>query len=183
VPGYHDNALEFWPLYPRAIRRLFTRSFTTGLNDPEARVRESEWRAAFAALRDQILYCACGQESFYCAETHCEEGGVGVCWSCGSLLVLPARLRLGNRLVILNQDTRLYPHHLNAGRQYDFSAPAAAMVENPGRPGQWGLRNLTQRSWAISSSYAAGHLDPGRTVALSANIRIDFGGTAGEILL
>ncbi len=47
VSGYQDNALIFWPLYPRFLRNLFTRAFTDGLKDPEnGRVRENEWRTA-----------------------------------------------------------------------------------------------------------------------------------------
>jgi serine/threonine protein kinase len=57
VPGYHDNALLFWPLYPPFLRDLFTRAFTAGLRDPKnGRVRESEWRKAFVQLRDAIAY-------------------------------------------------------------------------------------------------------------------------------
>src|SRR6185503_16695337 len=47
VPGYHDNALAFWPIYPQFVRNLFTHAFTDGIRDPQnGRVRESEWRAA-----------------------------------------------------------------------------------------------------------------------------------------
>ncbi len=182
-PGYHDNALAFWPLYPRAIRGLFTRSFTEGLHEPGKRVRESEWRAAFAVLRDQILHCTCGQESFYCPETHREEGGTGICWNCGSSLALPPRLWIGGRLVMLNRDSQLYPHHIEPGRQYDFSEPQATMVENPNRPGQWGLKNLSKRSWCIAAPESTSRtVDPGRSVALTPGVRIDFGTANAEIL-
>ena len=47
MPGFHDNALAFWPIYPEFLHKLFTRAFTDGLRDPaNGRVRESEWRAA-----------------------------------------------------------------------------------------------------------------------------------------
>jgi hypothetical protein len=35
VPGLHDNALAFWPIYPQFLRDLFIQSFTAGIRDPE----------------------------------------------------------------------------------------------------------------------------------------------------
>src|SRR4051812_36185407 len=53
VPGYQDNAIAFWAVYPQFFRDLFTRAFTHGLTDPQnGRVRETEWRAAMLRLRD-----------------------------------------------------------------------------------------------------------------------------------
>ncbi len=184
ITEFHDNALEFWPLYPCGIRRLFTRSFTEGLREPQKRVRESEWRAAFASLRDQIFYCACGQESFYCAETYEESGRVEPCWSCGRVPALPPHVRIGSRLVMLNRDSRLFPHHIDVSRQYDFTAPVAAVVENPNRPGQWGLQNLSPHTWWITAPHAAARsIDPGRSTAIAGGARIDFGSAVGEILI
>ena len=86
VAGLHDNALAFWPIYPRFLRDLFTRAFTEGLRDPQhGRVRESEWRAAMVRLRDAIVYCAgCQAENFYDAGALRGAGGrPGACWACG----------------------------------------------------------------------------------------------------
>jgi hypothetical protein len=57
VPGFHDNVIAFWPLYPQYIRDMFVEAFTQGLHDPLERVRESEWRAAMVRMRDAIIYC------------------------------------------------------------------------------------------------------------------------------
>jgi hypothetical protein len=64
IPGYHDNAIAFWPIYPASLKVLFTKAFTLGLRDPQhGRVRESEWRRAMVEIRDAILYCTrCGSE-------------------------------------------------------------------------------------------------------------------------
>jgi eukaryotic-like serine/threonine-protein kinase len=58
VPGYHDNALMFWSIYPQFLRDLFTKAFTYGIRDPKSgRVSETEWQAVMARLRDSIIYC------------------------------------------------------------------------------------------------------------------------------
>ncbi|MEM4724188.1 MAG: hypothetical protein QXP01_04180, partial [Candidatus Hadarchaeum sp.] len=122
VPGYHDNAIIYWQIYPQFLRDLFTRSFTDGIRDPKnGRVRESEWRKAFVQLRDLILYCGrCGAENFYDVEK-LRGGKPHICWSCNNGIQLPPRIRLGKMVVVLNYDTRLYPHH--AGKLYDFTTP------------------------------------------------------------
>jgi DNA-binding helix-hairpin-helix protein with protein kinase domain len=184
LPTRHANALAFWPIYPRSIRQLFTRAFVDGLNDPAKRVRESEWRTALARLRDQIFYCECGQENFYCSETHRETGAYArACWSCGRLPKLPLRLQIGVHQMMLNWDTRLFPHHIEPDLPYDFTAPAAEMTENPNRPGQWGLKNLSNCSWRVFTAEGQVRgVDPGRSVALAMGTRIDFGRAHGEVI-
>ena len=37
LPGYHDNALAYWPIYPRFLQEKFIQSFTAGIERPEDR--------------------------------------------------------------------------------------------------------------------------------------------------
>jgi len=186
VPGVHENALAFWPLYPQFVRDLFTEAFTDGLRDPEnGRVRESEWRAAMVHLSDSIYYCAnCGMEAFYDIHAlRAAGGGLGECWSCGHQLVLPPRIRIGDAVVMLNFDTRLYPHHVDASRLYDFSTPVAEITQHPTKPQIWGLRNLSQEKWTVTTNEGQSFSDvpPGRSVTLTVGTRINFGKSEGEI--
>ncbi len=186
VGGVHDNALVFWPLYPRFVRDLFTRSFTTGLTDPvNGRVRESEWRSALSRLRDSIFYCGhCGSENFYDVDALRASGGLpGSCWSCGNALVLPPRIRVGDAVVMLNHDTRLYPHHVDDDRLYDFGTPVAEVVRHPKDPSIWGLRNLGTEKWTVTTDAGQTYQDvaPGRSATLAVGTRINFGKQEGEI--
>lgn len=183
VPGYHDNALAFWPIYPQFLRDLFTRAFTVGLHDPHARVRESEWRSAMVQLRDAIFYCArCGAENFYDGEMLRTAGKLSPCWACASELLLPPRIRIGKQLIMLNHDTRLYPHHVDDTRLYDFGTPIAEIVQNPKDPRIWGLKNLSTEKWVITRPDASTQdVEPGRSVTLQGGIRINFGAKEGEI--
>lgn len=184
VPGLHDNALEFWPLYPRFLQELFVRAFGVGLRDPDGRVRESEWRSALARLRDSIFYCGrCGNENFYDAERLQANGGdPGACWSCRDALRLPPRLRIDNRTIVLNHDTRLYPHHLDPQRLYDFGAPWAEVARHPTRADLWGLKNLSDGKWVMTDADGeAKDVEPGRSVGLASGAKIRFGAATGEI--
>lgn len=184
VPGYHDNALLTWPIYPKFLRDLFTKAFTTGISDPaHGRVREGEWRVAMIRARDSIVYCRhCGTENFYDRESAQTAEG-GICWSCQRRYRIPFRIRIGRNVVILNHDTRLFPHHVDEQRPYDFTSPIAEVARHPSDPDRWGLRNLTAQSWhlQINGDPAPVEVAPGRTAALSNGARINFGPSEGEI--
>jgi DNA-binding helix-hairpin-helix protein with protein kinase domain len=185
VAGYHDNALRNWPIYPKFMRDMFIRAFTDGIRDPQnGRVRESEWRVAMVRLRDALYYCgSCGAENLYDADALQVSGGApGACWRCKKPTKLPYRIRIGKTVVILNHDTRLYPHHVDGNRMYDFSAPVAEVARRPNNPDVWGLKNLSGEKWVCTAtSGALQAVEPGRSVSLTPGSRINFGGTEGEI--
>ncbi len=187
VPGYHDNVLAFWPLYPQFLRDLFTQAFTEGLHDPQnGRVRESEWRAAMVRLRDSIVYCAdCGSESFYDADALRASGGKPApCWACNKEVKLPPRIRIGNNVVMLNHDTKLFPHHIDDQKLYDFSQPVVAVTQHPKDPSIWGLKNLSNEKWAVTTADGAVmDVEPGRNARLAVGIKVNFGKVVGEVRL
>jgi len=147
VPGEHDALLSFWPVYPTSLRKLFTRAFTEGLLDPDARVMENEWRKEMCGLRDAIFYCdRCTAENFYDLDRARQKKTMNPCWGCGKVLETPPRMRLGGEheplFVVLSQGARLFPHHLESD-PYNFSRILAEVTEDPP-----GLRNLSGSSWA-----------------------------------
>jgi DNA-binding helix-hairpin-helix protein with protein kinase domain len=185
LPGYHDNALALWPIYPQFLRDLFTRAFTQGIHDPDrGRVRESEWRAALVRLRDSILYCTqCGAENFYDMEALRQNGGQpGECWACAATHRYPPRIRLGKEIMLLNHDSRLFPHHLDDNERYNFRQPLAEVVQHPRHPQIWGLKNLSRQKWVTTDRSGAIHdVLPSQTVTLSSGVRIHFGQREGEV--
>lgn len=184
VRGFHDNALAFWPLYPEFLRGLFTRAFTDGIRDPQnGRVRESEWRAAMVKLRDSVIYCSkCKAENFYDPQRIQADGGAGKCWSCQRDLKLPARIRIGTNVVMLNHDTELCHHHIDAAGGYDFTKVIASVSQHPSDPTKWGLKNNSGSRWTCN--YQDGRVvdvEPGKNLALQSGIRVNFGKAEGEI--
>jgi eukaryotic-like serine/threonine-protein kinase len=185
VPGYHIRVRDYWPLYPQFIRDMFVQAFTAGLRDPYGgRVRVSEWRKALISLRDTIIYCAqCSSENFYdLAALKASGGKPGTCWSCKSALALPPRLRVGDAVVMLNYNTRLYPHHVDPDRAYDFSTPIAEVNRHPTNPRIWGIRNLTLEKWVITlDDGTIKDVEPGRSMTLTPGVKINFGKREGQI--
>ena len=187
VPGYHDNVLIFWPIYPQFLRDLFTKAFTEGIRDPQnGRIRESEWRAAMIRLRDSIVYCVyCGAENFYDVDALRDSSGKpSSCWSCKRHIQLPPRIRIDKNIVTLNHDTQLFAHHIDDQRMYDFEQSIAAVTQHPTDPGIWGLKNLSSEKWVITTADdTTKDVPPGRSVTLVVGTTINFGKAKGEIRL
>lgn len=186
LPGYHDNALALWPVYPHFLQELFVRAFTGGLHDPHSRVTETVWRNGLLRLRDAIFYCShCGAENFYDLTAVQQSGGSpGTCWACHETHRLPPRMRIdrGREVVMLNHNTHLYPHHLDASKNFSFKEPVAAVVQHPQNPQIWGLRNDTPQKWTSHDASGQVHeVAPGQTVTLSSGLRLLFGSREGEV--
>lgn len=183
-PGYHDNALALWPVYPQFIQALFTKTFTNGLHDVHSRIRESEWRSDLIRLRDAIFYCNhCGAENFYdLATMRSSTGNAAACWACASPYRLPPRIRIGRDVVILNHNTQLYPHHLDAKCRYSFSEPVAQVVQHPHNPQIWGLCNQSSQKWVSQEQDGqVNEIAQGQTITLSSGLRLLFGSREGEV--
>lgn len=179
VQGIHQNPIVFRDMYPAALSELFLRSFTDGLHYPTRRVRESEWRKAFAAAIDSIWLCQCGAENFYEPSVAAASGGKH-CWSCGKPLVLPPRIRIGTDIVLLNRSTQLYGHHV--GQTRDDDTAIAEVVQNPKVPNLFGLKNLSGEGWTLTKPDGTVlDVPPGRAAPIVNGNRINFGPVTGEI--
>ncbi|MCP4352324.1 MAG: serine/threonine protein kinase [Desulfobacterales bacterium] len=184
--GHHNNAIIFWEIYPQFLRDLFIKAFTQGIHDPEhGRVRESEWRAVMVRLRDAIIYCEnCGAENFYGGSLSKTLGKPNLCWSCQKSFKTPPRIYINKNIVMLNYDTRLFPHHTDPDKAYDFSKPVAAVNQHPKNPQIWGLKNLSDEKWvATGPDKSVKDVEPGRSITLVKGTQIDFGRIKGEIHL
>ncbi len=177
------TALTYWNLYPQFFRNIFIKAFTTGVHDPDTRVTELEWLDTLASLRDSLFRCGCGSPNFYDVERVKTSGKqTAQCWSCKQVPKLPFRIRVGRSEVMLNADSKLYAHHTESGRSYDFSKVVAEVVRHPKDPNVWGLKNLSGEKWvATLTNGAVSDVVPDRSVPLAINTRINFGQTEGEI--
>jgi eukaryotic-like serine/threonine-protein kinase len=184
VPGYQDNALVFWPIYPQFLRELFTRAFTEGIRDPHnGRVREAEWRGAMVRLRDSIVYCPhCNAENFYDPDVLKASGGrTNPCWACRKEVRLPPRIRIDKNIIMLNYDTKLFPHHINT-RLFDFSKSVAEVTQHPTDPSIWGIKNTSDEKWVCTTAdNQVRDVTPGSSVVMATGTKINFGKAEGEI--
>jgi hypothetical protein len=122
-------------------------------------------------------------ENFYDPDTLKAAGGkAGTCWSCGATLTLPPRMRIAKHIIMLNSDTMLYPHHVDDQRMYVFKEPIAQVSRHPKDPKLWGLKNLSDEKWFITTADGSvKEVPPGRSFTLAKGTKVNFGKAQGEI--
>jgi len=183
-PRYQKNPLEIWPIYPQFIKDLFIRAFTQGLKDTQnGRVVEAEWKSAFLKLRDLITYCQkCGAENFYDIDTIKKNGNIlPKCWHCKTDIPLPLRIKIGDLIIIITRNTKLYPYHLQ-NTSYDVKTIIAEISIHPNNPTIWGLKNMSDRNWLVSKSDSTKlEISPGKNCPLSNGDVINFGKIEGVV--
>jgi len=173
IPGYQDNAIIFWHMYPPYLREMFICAFTKGLKDADSRIMEKQWKDAFANLRDIILYCnKCGKENFYNKKP--------TCWSCKAPIVPPPRLVIKTQNIMLNYNSAIFSHHINGN--FDFKTIIGKMSQHPTQPNKWGLTNESNDNWTyIKTNGETAVITPGKTAPLARGAKINFGQAEGTI--
>ncbi|MDU1413383.1 MAG: protein kinase [Clostridium sp.] len=179
VWGYQDNAIIYWKLYPKFIRDLFTRAFTVGINEPQKRVVEKEWKDAFTKLLNNIVICPnCGVESFYDDEIH-KNGENQYCWNCQNVIQVPQTLKFNKNYIMLNKGTEIYEHHIKDN--YNFKNVVGVVTQNPNNPHLWGIKNLSSDIWMyIKNDGSKGPVIEGKTAPMVQGSKINFGSKIGE---
>ena len=180
VPGYQDNAIIFWDIYPPYIRELFIVAFTAGLRDTDKRIVENQWKEAIARLMNSIMYCNyCSSENFYDIQK-VKQGVNHQCWQCRGIINLPPRMKIGSQLIMLNQNTKLFPHHVKGN--FDFSDAIGKITKHPTQPNRWGLTNAGSENWTFTKPNGESLVvPPGKTAPLQTDARINFGAAEGII--
>ena len=173
IPGYQNNAIVFWGMYPPFLREMFTRAFTKGLHDGNARIVEKEWKDAFANLRNIILYCnSCGKENFFNKKP--------ACWSCKKPITPPPAITIDGQKIMLNFNSLIYAHHLQGN--FDFKTTIGKLSQHPTQPGKWGLTNQTNDDWNFTRPNGeSAVIPPGKNAPLLTGAKINFGTASGEI--
>lgn len=178
----HENARIYWGIYPRFIKELFTRAFTTALLKPECRIPETEWLRGLEKLLDSVQHCPCDAENFFDIDRVKSTAGNVRCWSCRRELMLPMRMKLKDEVMVLSHKTLIFCHQIQPGKRRDFKQLYGEVISHPADPGKLGLRNLSKETWRIECSN--GRLlivNEGQTVALEAGQIIKFPHLSVEI--
>jgi len=179
IPGYQDNAIIFWDIYPQYVRDIFTKAFTEGLRDGSKRIVEVQWKKAIAKLKNSIMYCNyCGSENFYDLQK-VRAKQPHSCWSCKGDITLPPRIKIGNQLVMLNNDTTICAHHVKGN--FDFVLKIGKISKHP-TANKWGLTNISPDNWILLKPNGDSMVvEPNKTAPLQPGAKINFGTATGEI--
>ena len=178
VPGYQDNPLEFWPLYPQALRDLFISTFTVGLKQPARRVTENQWLDVLSFMTGCIEECP----SCHMAEVFWDRNKKETkCWHCGKKIEFQPVLVCGKTGLLLNPHAKLYAHHIYGN--YDMRTIVGEVVQNPNNPALWGIQNLSKDVWTyIRQDGQQIPVGQQKSAGISKGAKINFGEITSEFI-
>lgn len=166
VPGVHDNAILYWGIYPEYLKEIFTQAFTSGLKNPEARVKEREWLTVFRKLESDLIVCSCKAQNF-------RHGAVLTksCWNCG-LTIHNLRIKTAQKEIPLNLFT-VITTDIFVENQMNDSSKFAQVVLHPRDKNVWGLLNMSFQKWkAIFPDGSTHDVESNQTVRLTAGLHL-----------
>lgn len=179
----YDTPRRFWKHCPEPLKKLFIRSFTEGLHNPNRRVTEGEWQDAFLELQDCIVSCPNDRaENFWY-----EDLNKISCWYCKKDIDSPIRLELitscGKRNVVITKNTKILLRHVDPYAEEEMGTSVIGeIVQNPNNPSLWGLKNVTENQWKISlADGSMREVPPQKAAPLAIGVTIGFeNGTMGQ---
>lgn len=167
-PDAQPNVIKRWNMYPPDLQVTFIKAFTKGMKDINNRITEVEWEEALVKVRGMLVKID-GREQFVnaYAKQKIPEG-------CRFL-------KLPDYVVVLGNDSNIYNCHVD---QYsaDYMTVAGTVKSSLSDKSVLGLGNLSSSTWYVTTKDGQTiDVPPKGYAKLDPGMKIDFGGTIGEI--
>jgi len=181
VRAVHSNVIRYWQLYPKLIREQFTRAFSKEAmarvkDKTPPRLTDDEWRTTFIQLRDMLITCPCGAETFVPPDEDFSN-----CIHCGIKIPRPSVLTRGRYNVILFPGKKLYLCHVDPDND-DYETVCGEIIRNPKNERIWGLKNMSDHQWTVTATDGADKTIAKGEVAVIVKIKsINFGTSTATI--
>ena len=181
VRGVHTNEIKLWPLYPEFVRKTFEKAFSHEVmvgNDTTHRVIEKEWQEVFTTLRDLMVKCSCGSETFIDPSLQTCR-----CINCGKGIERPIILKVKKYHVALTPGKKIYACHVQYDSD-DFREARGEVISSRNNPALLGLRNDSDTTWeAILPNGTSKGYPKGQVIKLGKGMKINFGnGNVAEVI-
>ena len=177
VRGVHCNVIRIWNLYPQFVRDMFIKAFSQEcMKGESARPTDNEWQIMFTKLRDCIIKCPCGGETFL----NLDEPETA-CLNCGAMIPTPPVLVSKKYRVALFPGKKIYLCHTNDDSDV-YNVETGKIVRNQNHPNVWGLKNTSGEEWKVTvKDGSVLPLPDGKVVVVLRAKEINFGGCVGKI--
>lgn len=181
VRGVHVNEIKFWPVYPKFVRDAFVEAFSFNAlvgEDTEHRVQEKKWQEIFTTLRDMMIKCSCGSETFVDINKKPYK-----CMNCNKDLPPYPILKVKKYNVVLAPGQKLYACHI-VNDSDDYREVKGEVVTSRNNPSILGLKNDSDSVWnATIPDGTTRSYDNGNVIKIGRGLKVNFGGgNNGEIL-
>ena len=153
VRGVDKNVLKFWPLYPKMLQDMFVSAFSKeamAMEGRDKRKHGSDWLKVFTQLRDMLIACPCGNETFFDPALDS-----ATCISCKKTIPRPSLLFVKDKhntvryTVVLFPGKKLYGCHTDDDSE-KFGDVRGEVVRNKDNPQIWGIKNYGQETWTTT---------------------------------
>jgi DNA-binding helix-hairpin-helix protein with protein kinase domain len=173
VQGIHKGAITRWPSLPAYLQDEFIKAFSKEvMGDPNKRIIEQEWLRLFIRMRSEIFKCSCGDVYF------ADPVNPNICPQCKKQNTFSLYLKAGKYNLPIHQRTKLYEcHTLKDSDNYE-----TATGEAEARDGAFYLKNISDKTWMVSSGENTESIAPGASFALKKEMDINFGGGSAEVI-
>lgn len=175
VMKIHGGTMAVWDSLPTYVRNMFKRSFgKEGLNNPESRPTEQEWRDVLMRYQNGVVPCTCGNVMY-------DQGSNKYfCPRCGQSYTIEYQVELPNIKIPASRGNRIY------SCQMDPSAGgtdiAARIVASQKDVHKLGIQNMTDQPWtAVSTKGERRDVNPGDVIPLKEGIEFQCGTTIVSI--
>lgn len=180
VRGVHSNVINFWPIYPPLIHQAFFEAFSkeamVGV-DAEHRITEKQWQEIFTSLRDKMIRCSCGSETFINA-----DNPSSLCIECHRTIQRPPVLKVKKYQVVLYPGNKLFKCHV-AKDSDDFSEVMGEVITSKISKDSWGIKNNSNGTWVgISPNGEQRTVVKGGVIPIARGFKINFGNNTAEIV-
>jgi DNA-binding helix-hairpin-helix protein with protein kinase domain len=178
VRGVHGNVIKFWQIFPKIIRDIFTEAFSKDrMTGKQTRTSGSEWQIIFTRLRDMLVICACGGETFF---DPAEDSAL--CIHCGVKIPRPSIMSAGKYKIVLFPGQKIYRCHIDSGSD-DYKEVCGEVIRNPKNPQIWGMRNVGPTPWtATADDGSTKTLANGDVLVIVKTKSINFGNCTATIM-
>jgi len=177
VRGVHSNVIRFWQIYPKHIRDMFVRAFAKDMMPGDkTRISGSEWQIAFTQLRDMLITCPCGGETFFDPN---EDSAI--CIHCQVKIPRPSVLSVQKYKIVLFPGQKIYRCHFDLDSD-NYTEISGEVIRNPDKPQIWGLKNLSPKPWNVTDMNGESKpIESGGVLVIARTKSIDFGNCTAAV--
>jgi DNA-binding helix-hairpin-helix protein with protein kinase domain len=148
----NKSSMVYWPRLPQELRDMFIRTFVDGLTDPTKRPRSFEWVSVITDVINSMYPCNHCSTIVYYRPENLNADKTHKCTRCAKNSTLPIIFALPkNKFIFVTPSTSITVGSYLAGSA-SADAVVAQVVENPAKPGVYGLRNETDAVWTLTKT-------------------------------
>ena len=181
VAGIHVNVINLWSQFPKYVQDVFIDQFSQkALMNANYRIIEKEWlEKVLLRMRHELITCpTCDSEIF--ADM---ENPSFICDDCKHFIQRPPIIQSRNYKVAICKDKKIYQYITNQNKSL-LGTCTGIVVESKKTTGLFGLRNLTEDVWMLTTkSGKTRSIAPNEVAPLLVGNKISFGNGTDAIII